>query len=152
MNPFEDLIRDLGKMMNLQLAPDAHQSCLITFPQDEISVQIDLDTNAEKILVGTQLDLPPPGPYRNKIFVQALRVNGMSQTPRGMLAFSEKNGTLVLFQFLSLASLNGEKLFHFLRSFCDHAKIWKEALTRGDVPMIEEDIEAGRSGMFGLNP
>ena len=41
--------------MEISLHVDAHQCCLITFPQDELAIQIDLDANADKILIGTQL-------------------------------------------------------------------------------------------------
>lgn len=152
MTPFEDLIREMGNIMGIDLQPDSHFSCLLAFPADQLSVQIDLDSSGDQILVGTQLGNVPPGPYREQIFRQAMRVNGGSLTPRGILAFSEKNNTLVLFQFLSLASLTGEKLHVFVQIFREHALIWKEALGRGDVPRIEEDVQASGGSMFGLKP
>jgi hypothetical protein len=151
MTPFEELIRQLSFHMDVTLHPDAHQSCLISFPQDDLSIQIDLDANADQILVGTQLGRVTPGTYREKLFIQALRVNGLSQTPRGILAFSEKNDTLVLFQFLRLEKLNGEKLHAFLHIFREHANLWKKAVSIGDIPTIQDQTETkGGSGMFGL--
>ncbi len=150
MNPFEDLIRELSSLLDVTLHPDSHQSCMIYFPPDEVSVQIDLDTNADKILIGSQLGRINPGPYREKMFLQAMRTNGLSVVPRGVLAFSEKNDTLVLFQYLNLSYLNGEKLFQFLQLFKEHAKIWKRALESGDIPAIQEEIRPKTGGMFGL--
>lgn len=153
MTPFEDVIRELSMIMQVDLRPDSHQACLITFPEDELGVQIDLDTHADKIVVGTQLGRINPGSYREHIFRTAMRVNGTSETPRGVLAFSEKNDTLVLFQFLKLAGLNGEKLHDFLQLFREHAKIWKKALSTGDIPTIQEESGGRReSGLFGLRP
>ncbi|MCC5832462.1 MAG: CesT family type III secretion system chaperone [Chlamydiales bacterium] len=152
MTPFEDLIRELGNEMNLDLHPDTHLSCLLAFPAEELSVQIDLDSSGDQILVGSELGNVPPGAYREKIFLQAMRVNGGSLSPRGILAFSEKNNTLVLFQFLQLASLNGEKLHTFLEIFCQHAKVWKEALKRAEIPEIEEEAPKSGGSMFGLQP
>jgi hypothetical protein len=149
MTPFEALMRELGLIMDITLHPDAHQSCSIFFPQDDLRIQMDLNSDADQILVGTQLGRINPGPYRERIFLQALRVNGSSQTPRGILAFSEKNDTLVLFQFLTLAKLSGERLHHFLQLFREHAKIWKQALTAGEIPIMEEDARTGNT-MFGL--
>ena len=151
MTPFEDLIHELGKEMNITLHPDSHQSCLLTFPEDKISIQIDLDISADQILVGTQLGSLTPGPYRKRILTQAMRVNGASTTPRGVLAYSEKNDTLVLFQFLSIASLNGKKLNNFVLLFREHTKGWKEAIDHGDIPTIEEDVSPPGETMFGLN-
>ena len=152
MNPFEDVIHELSMLMEIPLQADAHQSCLITFPQDEIGVQVDLDTNADRLVVGTQLGRITPGPYRERIFLQAMRANGTANTPRGVLAFSEKNDTLVLFQFLSLTALTGEKLHNFIQLFKQHAKVWKEALATGDLPQIQEDVQMKGSGMYGLKP
>ena len=151
MTPFETLLKELGDLMGTPLAPDHNQACYLEYTELGLSVQIDLDGNADQILVGTQLGTVPPGAYRDRIFTQALRVNAMSLHPRGILAFSEKNDTLVLFQFLSIAILDGTKLFQFLQLFLEHAKVWTDALTHQDIPPIEEDASAeGSSGMFGL--
>ncbi|MFZ0565477.1 MAG: CesT family type III secretion system chaperone [Chlamydiales bacterium] len=139
MNPFEDLIKDLGSLMDLPLKPDNNQSCLMNFYEIGVSVQIDLDTNADKILIGSLLGALSAGPYRERIFKQALRVNGLSTSPRGTLAYSTKNDTLVLFQFLPLAYIDGKKLFNFLQLFIEHARAWIEAIKQGDIPPIEED-------------
>jgi len=152
MNPFEELIRELSFHMEVNLYPDMHQSCLITFPQDELSIQIDLDANADQILVGTQLGRITPGPYRERVFTQTLKSNSRSQIPRGIFAFSEKNDALVLFQFLKIDKLNGEKLHAFLQRFREQAKPWKKALATGDIPIQEETAANEGSGMFGLKP
>lgn len=152
MNPFEDLIRQLSASMNIVLHPDAHQSCLLSFEQDELSIQIDLDNNGDRILVGTQLGRITPGAYRERIFTEALKVNGSAQVPLGILAFSEKNDTLVLFQYLPLRSLTGEKLNSFIMGFREHAKVWKEALTLGTIPLLEKESASGGDKMFGLKP
>lgn len=150
MNPFEDLIRELGAYMDIPLVSDQHQSCLLHFPQDDVSVQIELNTNADQILIGTQLGTLQAGPYREQILAKAMRMNGIAQTRRGTLAYSEKNNALVLFQFLPLADMNGEKLFHFLQLFIEHASIWKKALTAHDIPFVEGDALPETSRLFGL--
>ncbi len=152
MNPFENLIHELGQSMGISLHPDTHESCLIHFPATKISIQIDLDTSAEQILIGTQIGVLESGSYRESIFMQAMRVNGTSKTPRGTLAFSEKNNSLILFQFLKLAFLNGEKLHDFLQLFHQHALAWKEALEQKTIPEItEETPKPANDTMFGLN-
>lgn len=152
MNPFEALIQELGAHMSVTLQPDARGSCLINFLRDELTIQIDLDSSADKILVGTQLGRLTIGAYRERVFKEALRANGTAQTPRGILAFSEKNDTLVLFQFLEIAALNGEKLHHFLQLFKEHAKVWQKALKNGEIPLVQEQAPSKGSGMFGLKP
>lgn len=150
MNPFEDLIRELGTYLDTSLVVDPHQSCLLNFPQEEISIQIDLSTNADQVLIGTQLGTLQAGSYREKVFLRAMCMNGMVHAGRGTLAYSEKNNTLVLFRFLPLPALNGEKLFAFLQLFINYGKIWKKALSRGDIPPLEEEMPPKKDGMFGL--
>ncbi len=150
MNPFEDLIKSLGQEMGLQLKPDTNQSCRIDFP-DAISLQIDLDGTAERILIGSRLGQVTLGPYRERLFLQSLKVNGHLMPIRGILAYSEKSSQLILFQFLFIAGLNGEKLHQFVLSFLEHATIWVESIKRGDVPHFEI-LEGPRQsdGLFGL--
>jgi hypothetical protein len=149
MTPFEDLIQDLSRVMNIDLFLDAKQSCTLSFLPEELSVQIDLDPDGDRILIGTQLGRITPGSYRQHIFTQAMRANGCAPNPRGILAFSEKNDTLILFQYLQLPSLTGEKLHEFLQLFRVHAQLWKDALASGNIPQIPEVTVQG-SGMFGL--
>ncbi len=151
MNPFEELIRELSTHMGIPLQPDQHQSCLITYREDQLAIQIDLDTNADRILIGSQLGRITPGSYRDKIFLEGLRSNGIAHKPRGILAFSEKNDTLILYQFLELSHLSGEKLHQFLLLFRENAVIWKRALERGEIPQLVVESSRG-SGMYGLRP
>ncbi|MEZ5314622.1 MAG: CesT family type III secretion system chaperone [Chlamydiales bacterium] len=140
MGVFEHLMQDLGKIIGLNLQLDANLSCCLTFPSDRLSIQIDLDPNGDQILIGTQLGEIFPGPYRERIFIQAMRMNGGSYSPRGILAFSEKNSRFVLFQFLPLPSLNAEQLYQFIQTFCEHAKIWKDAVEKGEIPAMQLDL------------
>lgn len=150
MSPFEILIHELGQAMDVQLHPDAHGSCLIHFPIEEVSIQIDLDTNPNQILVGIELGALPPGVYRERMLIQAMRVNGTSTFPRGVLAYSEKNDTLILFQFLPITGLTGAKLDAFLQIFLKHAVAWKSAIERGDIPLVEGDTVKPDDPMFGM--
>lgn len=147
MSVYESLIKELGAKMGLNLRPDGNQSCCLVLGNTQ--VQVDLDMNAEDILLGSILGTLMPGPYRDQLFRQALKVNGLTTTSRGVFAFTQKSDSLVLFQFLKMADLDGEKLLSFLELFSDHATIWQEALSRGEVPQLEEDMTRG-GRMFGL--
>ena len=144
MSPFEDLIHELSKMMGIPLHVDNHQSCLISFLDVGVAVQIDLDTHADRILLGTQLGRLTPGIYRERLFMEAMRSNGTAKTLKGILAFSEKNDTLILFQFLNIAWVSGDKLYAFLQLFKEQAMLWKEALERGEIPPIVVEVEESK--------
>lgn len=149
MTPFETLIRELGSVMDLSLKPDSHESCRLAFSENLV-IQIDLGTNADQILIGCELGQINPSPYRDKIFITALKANGQAKKPRGILSFSPKKNALILFQFLSLADLTGEKLFLFLQVFTDHARIWIEALNKAEIPSFEEENRPPQDALYGL--
>ena len=150
MQPYEELIASLGELLGTALQPDSKQTCTIDFPNDNVIAQVDLDTRGDRVLVGSDLGDLMPGPHREQVFRRALLVNGLPRTPRGLLAYSERKDTLILYQYLNLATLDGEKLHSFLTRFVNHARLWKEAISRGDVPQIEGG-PTGSSGMLGLS-
>lgn len=141
MNPFENLIRELGQMLGLTLAPDANQSCRLKI-NNQLYVQIDLTESGDKILIAAVLGTLNEGSYRNAILKQAMCINGSSIMPRGIVAYSEKNDSLVLFHFFSLADINGEKLFQFLKLFTNHARVWQESLSREEIPQLQKEAIA----------
>ncbi len=154
MQVYEDLIRSLGLEMQINLVSDSHQSCRIEYSEEQVTIQIDLDTTGDRLLIGTQLGEIPPGAYRHQVFVQALRVNGISKTPRGTLAFSEKNNTLVLFHYIPIATAEAKSISDFIELFTTHAKVWVDAIKDATIPQIEEDPgpSSQGSGMFGMKP
>ncbi len=152
LSHYEELLKELGGILGSNLAPDKNQSCLLHFPAQGINIQIDLDHDGEKLLIGTQVGIVPPGPYREKVFKQALIDNGSAHFSRGILAYSEKNHSLVLFQYLFLAGLNGMKLNQFLEIFLQHAHAWVEAIFRGEIPQYQkEEVVDSKEHFFGLS-
>jgi len=150
MDPYENLIKELSDYLGIIITPDHRQSCLLRFPEHDIALQIDLDTNADQILIGCEIGNVPPGIYRERIFRTALRTNALTNTRIGTLAYSERKQTLILFKFLILNALTGEILYQHLQDFVEHATIWKESLKNGMVPLLEESASSSGSGMFGL--
>jgi len=137
MNPFEELLIELGIQMGTSLVPDSNQACLLHF-HGSLTCQIELDSNADHLIVGAQLGQLFIGKYREQILLLAMQVNGATDLLRGTLAFSPKNETLVLFERLELASTNGVKLYNFLLIFMEHLRQWKEALQKDEIPAIDE--------------
>ncbi|MCP5469896.1 MAG: CesT family type III secretion system chaperone [Chlamydiales bacterium] len=150
MHTYEELIATLGNEIGVELHADERQTCRIEFPGDDVVLQVDLDTRGDRIVVGSQLAEVPPGIYREQLLMHALRVNALPRKPKGILAFSEKNDALVLFQYLNFDMLDAQKLHNFLREFVNHARLWREALTKGDLPQIEQGPSMGSSGMMGM--
>lgn len=136
MDPFEDLIDAFGKKLDLILKPDSLRSVRLRI-LDDFFMQIEQDSSLKNILFGCELGEVPIGSYRNNIFLQAMTINGLGTEPKGTLAFSKKNETLVLFQFFPIKNIQADELYLYFRLFIEHAKIWINSLRKGVVPQLE---------------
>lgn len=152
---FESLLQELGKAMDIpNLHADANNSCLIAFDTG-IEVQIEPFERDDFLLVVCDLGEVPPGRYREDVFREALKSNGLPSPREGTFAYSEQSNHLIIFGLLSFRELNGEKIATFLHPFMDKALVWKSSLERGDVPLantMTTSHTSGPGGLFGLHP
>lgn len=149
---FGTLLQELGRALQIDLRPDANNSCLIRFGKD-LRVQIELDPTGQVVVVGTELGTVPPGRYRENLFTEALKSNGLPAPRYGIFAYSRKTDHLILYEKMQIRDLTGNKIADFLPLFMEKAKIWKEALTRGEVPVaITVHTSRPPTGMFGMRP
>jgi hypothetical protein len=146
---YSSLLQELGKLLKAELQPDANHSCLLQFP-NKLSVQIELDRSGNNLLIGCNLATVPPGRYRENVFREALKSNGLPPPRHGDFAYSKQADVLVLVQLLPLKDINGDKIMDALTPFLEKAKLWQEAITHGDVPTAIQATYSGKSGMFGL--
>lgn len=152
---FESLLQEMGKAMNIpDLHADSNNSCLIAFDSG-IEVQIEPYDRGEFLLIVCDLGEIPPGRYREDVFREALKSNGLPHPRPGTFGYSEQSNHLIFFGLLSLRELNGEKIASFMEPFMEKAAAWKNALERGDVPLADTMTTShagGPGGLFGLRP
>jgi len=149
---FGILLQELATILKIeQLVPDGHNTCLVRF-KEGVNIQLEPDKNGINLLVGAQLGTIPPGRYREDIYREALRANGLPPPRIGTLAYSRQADALVLFELIPLQDLTGAKLADFLQGFLAKALTWQNALAKGEVPVIETTDASNRrgGGMFGL--
>lgn len=152
MDLVNTILKDLEKYIQIEdLHTDKNESCRIVYSSG-FEVQLELDPSGEFLCVGTKLAALPTGRYRQTLLKEALKANGLPPPRYGTFAISQKNNTLIFFDYLWAKELTGEKLFTFLTSFKEKATIWKEAISRGDVPQLSQMSPKGTrpKGMFGL--
>ncbi|MGE5196220.1 MAG: CesT family type III secretion system chaperone [Anaerolineae bacterium] len=129
MDRFEELLRELGEIIDVPLYPDNHRLCRLNIG-DFLHVQLECDLLKEQLLIATFIGEIPPGKFRENILKEALKDN--SDLPHvGTLAYSERNNQLALFNYLPLSELNGEKIAQSLEGFIEKADSWRIALERG---------------------
>ncbi len=147
----ELLLADLAPLLEAdRLEPDEHDTCLIDFPDDGPQVYIEMSKDEKYVLLVSRLGEVPPGRYREDIFTEALKADGMPRPRHGTLAFSEEQGELVLFKRMEVDDLNVHELHDALQPFRDKAKEWADALETGIVPQLQSP--GGRRGTGGINP
>lgn len=149
---FGMLLEELSQALKIEkLTPDSHNTCLVRF-KNGISIQLEPDKDGTSLLIGTQFITVPPGRYRENVYYEALRANGLPPPRLGILAYSKQADALVMFERLPLKDLTGQKLSDFLQGFLTKALVWQESLTRGEIPTIENTYATARQGggMFGL--
>lgn len=131
------------------LRPNANNTCLIPMGND-LKVQFELDKEEKKLLIGCVLGNVTASAYRHKLFAEALRANGMPPPRYGILAYSQKTFNLLLFDYLDMRDLTGNKVSEYLAPFLEKAKTWKEAIASGNIPSIKSSQGSGERSIFGM--
>ncbi len=132
---FTELLQELGKILDISLHPDEHQSCALLV-DEKLKLQLELDKSLETLIVGAHLGIVPPGKFRENLLAHALKANAIF--PRmGTFGYSPYHNQMAFFEFLPLNTQNGEKLADFLAMFIAKAKEWKEALESGILPNLQ---------------
>jgi hypothetical protein len=150
---YETLLTEVGGILGVSLFPDSNNSCLVKLISG-LEVQLEMDAQGRSFIIGIDLGPVPPGMYRQTLFREALRANGMPYPRNGVLAYSQKSGHVILYETMSPQDLNGERIIFRLLPLSEKALKWKEAIEHGEVPIVEVSARsnAGSFGMFGMKP
>jgi hypothetical protein len=145
---FDSLLEETGHALQIpNLHADRNNTCLIQL-SNGLKVQLEIEPKAQIFMIGCDLGEVPIGRYRNNLFREALRANGLPGPQAGILAYSSKTDHLVLFKALPLKELNGERIADALESFSEKALLWKQAVDNGEIPALYTNRPS--AGMFGL--
>lgn len=148
---FDTLIEDLGKVLETKLKPDHLNICRLKYP-DGSSVQLEVDRDESRLLIGCPVGTLPPGRFRQDVLEQALKANN-TDFHVGTFGYAKKSGELYLYAYLMMKNLSGKQVATFLEPFTEKARAWSTALTSNRLPDITSAAsEKKPSGMFGLAP
>lgn len=151
---FGAILQELGPLLKIKnLHADRNNSCEIKLVNGLI-IQLELDKSGEFLVLGCDLGHPAPGAYRESLFKEALRANGMPHPINGILAYSQKTDHLVLFEKIHVKDLNGAIVAERITPFTEKALMWSDAINSGQVPAVQQATTRGMhpAGMFGLRP
>lgn len=150
-NLYETLLSEVGAILGVKLFPDENESCQVKL-KNGLRVQMEMDHHSSKFVIGVDLGPVPPGEYRETLFREALRTNGMPPPRLGTLAFSQKSGHLLLFETMHSQDLNGERIVFTLSPLSEKALKWQTAIEHGELPPIEPPRSTSPMGLFGIRP
>lgn len=147
------LLQELSRIIGASnLQPDSNNVCLIRF-KGNIEVQLELDRSNLHFLLTCDLGSVPIGRYRETIFLEALKSNGLPPPHHGVFAYSKQADHLILFQMLALKDLTGAKIGDALAPFLEKARVWKSAIEKGEIPPVNlPGVGVAPKGIFGLRP
>ncbi|MBA3957814.1 MAG: CesT family type III secretion system chaperone [Parachlamydiaceae bacterium] len=146
------LLQELGSAMQLSnLRPDANNTCLIKF-KDGILSQLEVDRSGRFLVIGIDLGEIPKGRYRENLFFEALKANAMPLPRYGIFGYSQQADRLILFEYMNLRDLTGQKIADRLSFLLEKGRVWKEAIAKEDIPVTMPIRSSGTQGIFGLRP
>ena len=129
-DPFEEIIQELGFALGITLHVDKNRACQLRV-HHKLSVQIQLDTTGERILIGCMVIELPPGRFCENVLAEALKANNLPDPRTGIFGFLKQKNTLTLHQFYRMGSIDGKQLALFAANFIDYAELWQQAIENG---------------------
>lgn len=148
IDPFEELLSELGNEYGISLHLDKMNACTLKI-NDQFHVQLECDAHQENILAVTFICDIPPGKFRENILRDALKSN--EPFPKnGTLAYSDRNNKLALFSHLRLANINGHKLAEFLNAFLEKADQWRIGVETGQTASLISQSTKSSGNNFGI--
>ncbi|MBX7067655.1 MAG: CesT family type III secretion system chaperone [Parachlamydiales bacterium] len=133
---FEELLRELGRIFELELHVDRQHACSIQI-HPRLIIQLQLDTSQENLWIFTKVAEAPPGKFRENILKEALKANALPDPRPGLFGFISSINQLAQFQKYPLHILNGERLSGMIGAFLEMAETWQEAILNGQSAPIE---------------
>ena len=151
MDRFQELLWDLGELLELPLHVDKNHACRILIKK-KLSIHMEMVEERDALLLAAFLAEIPPGRFRENVLRESLKVNATHHT-FGTLAYIEKINTLVMHRYIPAATLTGEKLAEILEGFIVEADQWREAIQNGQAAPSEYlKTHGGQPSPYSIPP
>lgn len=133
---FGALLEEVGTLINKKLVPDANNALVLRLP-DKMAIFLEQDRLGEVVNVVIEVGSPQSGPYRENIFREALKANGLPPPRNGLFAYGAKTDSLILCEQLPLEDLNGPRFLEIMKSLLQKARTWKVAINNNEIPSYQ---------------
>jgi hypothetical protein len=127
---FENLLQELGKVFNLELATDKKNACSIQI-HPHLVIQLQPDETQDNLWIFCKLAETPSGKFRENILKEALKSNALPDPRPGILAYISGTNQLAIFQKYPIEILTGVRLSGLLGAFLELADSYRDAIISG---------------------
>jgi hypothetical protein len=133
---FEALLGELSSLIHKKLVPTSNNAIILRLG-DKTGVFLEQDRLGEMINIIIEIGSPQQGPYRENVFREALKANGLPPPRNGIFAYGSKTDSLLLYEQLPLEDLNGPRLLEIMNILIQKARTWKQSIARGEIPSYQ---------------
>jgi hypothetical protein len=151
MKNFYDLIKELGDLLGEEIEPENNQACNLRINQ-KVKVQIEVSNNEESLMLISLISELPPGKFRETVLKDILKANFFAEEKVGILSYTLKENSLVLFQTINTHALDAEELKNHLQKFSQRAINWYDSIESGALAPDNEIPESTekKGNSFGI--
>lgn len=149
---FESLLKELGEKMGVPNLESTRNNNVALTLKDKNEVVLQQHNTQPLLIISFEITEIPAGRYRDNIFREALKFNGLNQLHGGIFAYSKKSQKLFLFDMLPLSDISPDLVSSIILSLSEKVTLWKESLNRGEIPSIPSNRSQYGSGIFGIKP
>jgi hypothetical protein len=146
---FEELIEKLGIHVGVPLHLDNKGVCLLVY-KEKLKVQIQNYPERERVGIGSFLGEIPPGKFRENVFKEALKANGIFPS-QGSFSYILRNRNLAIWRELPYYELTPDQFSKTIFQFIEKADLWRSCLESGSLLPVAQQVTSKLPGpMMGL--
>lgn len=149
----ESLLKELGEKIDLPKLESTRNNNIALILKGKNEVVLQQHKTEPYLIISFEIVEIPAGRYRENILREALKFNGLNKAHEGIFGFSKKTQKLFLFDMLPMDDISGDQVNTIMQALSEKVTVWKEALSRSDIPTIGATIQAkSGGGLFGIRP
>jgi len=124
------LLNSLSEKLEIDLQLDTNGACSILY-EDNLAVQLELDSTLENLIVFSSLFTLAPGKFREDVLLNALKANNTFPYV-AIFSYFEPDNSLAFHNFLKFETLSVDILVSYLSTFVELASRYKKAIEQGN--------------------
>jgi hypothetical protein len=113
------------------------------------------NSTSEFLNILIELGSPGDGKYKENVFCEALKANGLASPRIGTFCYGKKNDSLILHEAIPFEDIHGQMLADIVQALLSKARSWKDSLSRGEIPSFRSEGGGVSSGIsntiFGMH-